>query len=472
MVRFESFWGTFAPDRGTARGKGVMRNISKLAAICLVGVLSILAVPNLAIAQDAATDGGPSWNALDTFWVLFAAFLVFFMQAGFGMVEAGLIRSKNAANVLMKNVMDFCFAALGYFIFGYAIMYGSAGLIFGTEGWLLVGATTPVDGLPIEAFWLFQAVFAGTAATIVSGAMAERMKFVAYLTYPFLLTAFIYPVTGHWVWGGGWLADLGFYDFAGSTVVHAVGGTAALVGAWLLGPRIGRFNPNGTPNAIAGHNLPLVTIGVFILWFGWYGFNAGSTLGLGEPDVVARVAMNTTLAAAAGAIAAMVTAWIKFGKPDLTIALNGALAGLVGITAPCAVVGPGGSIFIGFIAGVLVVFGITWLNAFQIDDPVGAIPVHGLCGIWGTAAVGIFGRAGLGAPSDGLFYGGGFGPLGTQFLGIVACLGFTAVAMWVVFKAIDATIGLRVSRETELRGLDLDEHGVESYGGFQIFTTE
>jgi Amt family ammonium transporter len=286
------------------------------------------------------------------------------------------------------------------------------------------------------------------------------------------LTAFVYPIIAHWVWGGGWLAGLDFHDFAGSTVVHAVGGVAALVGAWILGPRIGRFNKDGSPNAIAGHNLPLVTIGVFILWFGWYGFNAGSTLGMGEPDVVGRIAMNTTLAPAGGAIAAMVSAWIMFGKPDLTVALNGSLAGLVGITAPCAAVGSGAAIAIGIVAGVLVVYGITWLNRIRIDDPVGAIPVHGLCGVWGTLAVGLFGQAALGAPSDGLFYGGGFGQLGTQSLGVVACLGFTAVAMFVVFKAIDAVIGLRVPRETELRGLDLDEHGMESYGGFQIFTTE
>jgi Amt family ammonium transporter len=424
------------------------------------------------IAGTIGPQESPAWDGLSTLWILLAAVLVFFMQAGFGMVEAGLIRSKNAANVLMKNLMDFCFAALGFFMFGYAIAYGSAGLILGTDGWFMFGAESPVDGLPTEVFWLFQAMFAGTAATIVSGAMAERMRFVAYMTYSFLLTAFVYPVVAHWVWGGGWLANLNFHDFAGSTVVHAVGGMAALVGAWLLGPRIGRFNKNGSANAIPGHNLPLVTIGVFILWFGWYGFNAGSTLGMGEPNVVGRIAMNTTLAPAAGAIAAMVAAWVMFGKPDLTVALNGSLAGLVGITAPCAVVGSGSAIAIGIVAGVLVVYGITWLNRIRVDDPVGAIAVHGLCGVWGTLAVGLFGRVGLGAPADGLFYGGGFGQLGTQSLGVVACLAFTAVAMWVVFKAIDAVIGLRVSRETELRGLDLDEHGMESYAGFQIFTTE
>jgi Amt family ammonium transporter len=415
-----------------------------------------------ALAEDGGA-GEAVVSGLDTLWVLLAAALVFFMQAGFGMVEAGLIRTKNAANVLMKNLMDFCFAALGFFVFGYAIAYGGTGPILGTSGWFLAGVEPLTGTIPTSVFWLFQAVFAGTAATIVSGAMAERMRFTAYLAYSFLLTAFIYPVVAHWVWGGGWLAELDFHDFAGSTVVHAVGGVAALAGSWILGPRIGRFNRDGSPNVIAGHNLPLVMIGVFILWFGWYGFNAGSTLGMSDPYVVGRVALNTTLAPAAGAIAAMLTAWLKFGKPDLTIALNGSLAGLVGITAPCMVVDFGAAIAIGLVAGILVVYGVIWLNAIRIDDPVGAIPVHGLCGIWGTLAVGLFGQQTLGSPSDGLFLGGGFGQLGTQGLGVVACLGFAGLAMLLVFKAIDAVIGLRVPRETELRGLDHDEHGMESY---------
>jgi Amt family ammonium transporter len=413
-----------------------------------------------------------TFNALDTLWILLAAFLVFFMQAGFGMVEAGLVRTKNAANIIMKNLLDFCFAVLGYFMFGYAIMYGAGGSIIGTEGWFLVGASSAVDGVPLEAVWLFQAVFAGTAATIVAGAVAERMKFVAYLGYAFLLSAFIYPVVGHWVWGGGWLAELNFHDFAGSTVVHGVGGISALVGAWLLGPRFGRFGTDGSPHVIAGHNMPLVGMGVFILWFGWFGFNAGSTLGFGEPELVARVAINTTLAPSTGAIAAMFTAWVWWGKPDLTISLNVALAGLVGITAPCAVVSPAAALCIGLLAGILVVFGIDWLNRIHVDDPVGAVSVHGLCGIWGTLAVGLFGQAVLGAPQDGLLYGGGFGQLGIQCLGVVACFLFAGVAMYVVFKFIDVTMGLRVSHQTELRGLDLDEHGMESYAGFQIFTTD
>jgi Amt family ammonium transporter len=424
------------------------------------------------LTPTAAQDPAPTVDALDTLWVLLAAILVFFMQAGFGMVETGLVRAKNAANVLFKNALDFSFATLGYFALGYAIMWGGSGLLFGTEGWFLSGVESPVETLPLEVFWLFQAVFAGAAATIVAGAVAERMRFAAYLMYSFILSALVYPVVGHWVWGGGWLGGLGFHDFAGSTVVHAVGGVSALVGAWLLGPRIGRFNKDGSPNAICGHNLPLVTFGVFVLWFGWYGFNAGSTLGMGDPVAVGRIAINTTLAPAMGAVAAMTFAWLRFGRPDLTIALNGALGGLVGITAPCACVTPGASIFIGGIAGVLVVVAVGWLDRLRIDDPVGAFPVHGACGIWGTLAVGAFGLESLGASSDGLFYGGGFGALGTQSLGIVACLGFTAAAMWVVFKAIDAMVGLRVPHETELRGLDHDEHGHDAYSGFQIFTTE
>jgi Amt family ammonium transporter len=372
----------------------------------------------------------------------------------------------------MKNLLDFCFAALAYFIFGYAIMYGTEGLLFGTQGWFMVGAESPVDGLPVEVFWLFQAVFAGAAATIVAGAVAERMKFTSYLAYSFLLSAFIYPIVGHWVWGGGWLSGLGFHDFAGSTVVHSVGAVSGLVGAWLLGARYGKYNADGSANAIGGHSLPFASLGVFILWFGWYGFNAGSTLGMGEPDVVARVAINTTLAPSIGAVMAMITSWVKYSKPDLILSLNGALAGLVAITAPCAAVSPGASLWIGAIAGVLVIFGIEWIDKIRVDDPVGAVAVHGICGIWGTLAVGLWGREAFGATTDGLFMGGGFGALGIQTLGVVACVSFAGAAMWVVFKAIDATLGLRVSHETELRGLDIDEHGIESYSGFQIFTTD
>jgi len=441
--------------------------------LVLVALLFAPCLVSVAFAQQGGEESPPSsYDGLGTLWVLIAAFLVFFMQAGFGMVEAGLIRAKNAANILMKNLMDFCFASLGFFICGYALMYGSDNPIVGTGGWLLIDAESPVPSLPVHAFWLFQAVFVGAAATIVAGGMAERMRFAAYLAYSFIISAAIYPIVGHWVWGGGWLARIGFYDFAGSTVVHGVGGFAALVGTWMIGPRIGKFNPDGSPNVIGGHNLPLVALGVFILWLGWFGFNAGSTLGFDDPAQIALIAINTNLAAAAAAIMAMVLAWVKFGKPDLALALNGVLAGLVGVTAPCAIVSPVAAIGIGLVAGAVVIYGIVLLDRLRIDDPVGAIAVHGLCGVWGTLAVGLVGQSTLGAPADGLFYGGGFAVLGVQALGVAACLGFVVVAMAGVFKVIDLAIGLRVSEEAELRGLDVREHGLESYRGFQIFITE
>jgi Amt family ammonium transporter len=434
-------------------------------------LLTILFVPLPALAQGTNNNGENISNALNTLWVLIAAFLVFFMQAGFGMVEAGLIRAKNACNILMKNLLDFCMASLGFFIFGYAIMFGGSGPLFGTTGWFLIEAPSS-SGLPLYAFWMFQAAFCGAAATIVAGGMAERMRFPAYLIYSFLISAFVYPIIGHWAWGGGWLAALNFHDFAGSTVVHAVGGSAALIGTILLGPRAGKFNADGSPNFIAGHNIPLASLGVFLLWFGWFGFNPGSALGMSDPEAVARITINTNLAAAAGVITAMITAWAKFGKPDLALTMNGALAGLVAITAPCAVVTPGSAVYIGAIAGILCVFSVSWLDHLRIDDPVGAVPVHCINGIWGTLAVGLFGQAALGAPNNGLFYGGGFLQLGIQALGTFTVALFTVAAMGLIFKTIDALVGLRVSEEEELRGLDIGEHGMESYSGFQVFLTE
>jgi Amt family ammonium transporter len=433
----------------------------------LIFLLLSLAAPAFAGENNGAT----SAVAVDTLWTLLAAFLVFFMQAGFGMVEAGLIRAKNAGNILMKNTMDFCMASLGFFIFGYALMFGGSEPLFGTKGWFLMGAESP-NQLPLYAFWMFQAAFCGAAATIVAGGMAERMKFVAYLMYSFIISALIYPLVGHWIWGGGWLASLNFHDFAGSTVVHSVGGFAALIGTMILKPRTGKFNLDGSPNFIAGHNLPLVSLGVFILWFGWFGFNPGSTLSLSDPTQVGRIAINTNLAAAAGAIAGMFTAWAKFGKPDLALTLNGALAGLVAITAPCSVVTPGSAIYIGAIAGILCIYGVRWLDRLKIDDPVGAVPVHGFNGVWGTLAVGLFGQTALGAPNNGLFYGGGVLQLGIQALGSLTVVVFVLASMWLVFKTIDALVGLRVSEVEELRGLDIGEHGMESYSGFQIFLTE
>lgn len=436
----------------------------------LIGIgLSVLLYSRLAFAADTNVESVSI--GLDTLWVLVTAFLVFFMQAGFGMVEAGFIRAKNTCNILTKNFLDFCMASLGFFLFGYAIMFGKGNVFMGLKGWFLVGAESGTN-IPLYAFWLFQAAFCGAAATIVAGGMAERMKFQAYLIYSFLISAFVYPIVGHWIWGGGWLANLGFADFAGSTVVHAVGGFAALIGTIMLKPRIGKFNPDGSANAIAGHSIPLASLGVFILWFGWFGFNPGSTLSVGDGNLIARVAINTNLAAAVGGISAMAIVWKMFGKPDLSMAMNGALAGLVAITAPCAFVEPWAAIVIGAIGGIIVVLGVVLLDRLNIDDPVGAVPVHGLNGIWGTIAIGLFGQKALGLTNNGLFYGGGLTQLGIQLLGVSTVIAFILVTMGGVFKIIDVTIGLRVSREEELRGLDIGEHGMESYSGFQIFTTQ
>ena len=408
---------------------------------------------------------------LNTVWVLIAAFLVFFMQAGFGMVEAGFIRSKNTCNILTKNFMDFCMASIGYFVVGYALMFGTGNDFIGYKGWFLLNAESST-GLPLYAFWLFQAAFCGAAATIVAGGMAERMKFKAYLVYSLLISALIYPIIGHWIWGGGWLAKLNFADFAGSTVVHATGGVAALVGTIILKPRIGKYNPDGTANAIAGHNIPLASLGVFILWFGWFGFNPGSTLAVGNGELIGRIAINTNMAAASGGISAILLVWALFKKPDLSMGMNGALAGLVGITASCAFVTPISAIIIGLISGLLVVLGVIILDKLKIDDPVGAFPVHGINGIWGTIAVGIFGQKTLGLANDGLIYGGGTNQLMIQILGVGSVVIFVAVTMGIIFKLIDLTIGLRVSKEEEIKGLDIEEHGMESYAGFQIFSNE
>jgi ammonium transporter, Amt family len=410
-------------------------------------------------------------TGIDTMWVLISAFLVFFMQAGFGMVEAGFIRAKNTCNILTKNFLDFCMASLGFFMFGYAIMFGPGNGLFGLKGFFLMGAQSPVS-IPLFAFWLFQAAFCGAAATIVAGGMAERMKFQAYLIYSFVISALIYPIVGHWIWGGGWLSQIGFADFAGSTVVHLTGGIAALVGTIMLGARIGKFNQDGSPNVIAGHSIPLASLGVFILWFGWFGFNPGSTLAVGDGSLIGRIAINTNLAAAMGGIMAMAAVWKMFGKPDLSMAMNGALAGLVAVTAPCAFIEPWAAIAIGAVAGLLVVTAVVVLDKLHVDDPVGAFPVHGVNGIWGTLSIGIFGQKALGLAGDGLFYGGGFGQLGIQLLGVAAAGLFVALAMGTVFKLIDLFIGLRVSRDEELKGLDIGEHGMESYAGFQVFSTQ
>ncbi|MFP4375678.1 MAG: ammonium transporter [Spirochaetales bacterium] len=403
--------------------------------------------------------------AFDMIWLVVAAALVFFMQAGFAMVETGLTRAKNAGNIIMKNLMDFSVGAIAYWAIGWALMYGE------TVGGFIGGSQFFLEGADSATYrdWFFQVVFAATAATIVSGAMAERTKFTGYLVYSVFVSALIYPVSGHWIWSGvGWLGNMGFHDFAGSTVVHSVGAWAAMVGAIVLGARRGKYvkvNGQVKVKAIPGHNMPLAALGVFILWFGWYGFNAGSTLSGTDSDI-AWVATTTTLAAGAGAIAAMFTSWIWFGKPDPSFSLNGALAGLVGITAGTWVINPLGSIIVGAIAGVLVVLSVEFFDkVLHIDDPVGAVSVHGICGAWGTLAVGIFGD--LEKIGSGLARGG---QIGVQALGIVAVFAWVVVTAFILFGILKAVGALRVSEKEELEGLDLSEHGSESYSGFQIFS--
>ena len=421
-------------------------------------------------------------TAINIIWTLVAAFLVFFMQAGFAMVEGGLTRAKNQSNIMMKNLMDFCFGSIAFFFVGYGLMFGADKFgLFGTSKWMLsTGDPSTPAGIWEICYWMFQIVFAATAATIVSGSMAERTKFSAYIIYSIVISLVIYPISGHWIWGGGWLGTMGFHDFAGSTVVHSVGGWAALMGAIALGPRIGKYvkvNGKTLVKAIPGHSIPLAALGVFILWFGWFGFNPGSTTN-GLNGAIATIAVTTNLAAAAGAVLAMCVAWIRFGKPDTSMALNGALAGLVAITAPCAVVSPLGAVAIGAIAGVLVVLSVEVIDkVLHIDDPVGAISVHLVNGVFGTLAVGLFASPAYIASSGavckaGLFYGGGLTQLGIQALGVVSVALWVVITIGALFYLLKALKGLRVTREEELRGLDIGEHGSEGYNGFQFFITE
>ncbi len=391
-------------------------------------------------------------------WTLVAAALVFFMQAGFAMVEAGFTRAKNAVNIMMKNLMDFSMGSIAFYAIGFGLMFGATNTgWFGTSDFFLSGWSP--DGDPwVLAFWMFQCVFAATAATIVSGAMAERTKFTSYLIYSLFLCAIIYPIFGSWAWGSllngnGWLEKLGFIDFAGSTVVHSIGGWAALAGAVVLGPRIGKYGPNGEVRAIPGHNIPIAALGVFILWLGWFGFNPGSTTTADKS--IAMIFVNTNLSAAAGAILAMITSWIMFKKPDVGMSLNGALAGLVGITAGCANVSPLSSIIIGAIAGVLVVVSVVAIDRMHIDDPVGAVSVHGVCGAWGTLAAGLFN---MGGPTMKI--------ITTQLIGIGAAFVWSFGAAFILFKVIDLTVGLRVSKKEEMEGLDIGEHGANAYHDF------
>lgn len=442
------------------------------------GCLRVAGWVTVFAAAAAAADGGTEAAAvkeelqtnLNIVWTCLAAFLVFFMQAGFALVETGFTRAKNAVNILMKNLMDFSVGSLAFFLVGFGLMFGATNGLFGTT---LFGLKGVEMGTPWEwTFLIFQTVFAATAATIVSGAMAERTKFGSYLVYSAVITLVIYPVFGSWAWGNllltdnhSWLAARGFHDFAGSTVVHSVGGWLALAGAIVLGPRLGKYTKEGKPNAILGHSMPLATLGVFILWFGWFGFNPGSTTaGNGS---IGYIAVTTNLAAAAGAVMALVTSWTVIRKPDISMTLNGALAGLVAITAPCDGVSPLGAIAIGAVAGVLVVLSVMFIDyVLKVDDPVGAVSVHAVNGLWGTLSFGLF------STTSGLFYGHGFQQLGVQLLGAGTAFVWAFGLGLVLFLALKKTVGLRVSAEEEIKGLDIEEHGNEAYAGFQVFTTE
>jgi Amt family ammonium transporter len=426
-----------------------------------VGVGALLAVMVMAapaMAQDGLTAEAVQ-VVLDNIWVLVAAVLVIFMQAGFALVEAGLTRSKNVSNIMMKNLMDFSAGVLAFGAIGFALAFGAGNSFFGTEGWFL-NTNHFSEGyfgtLSLPTFFIFQVAFAATAATIVSGAMAERTKFRSYFIYSFGLTAIIYPIVVHWLWGGGWLAELGtpMIDFAGSTIVHSVGGWAALMGAIVLGPRIGKYGPDGKPRAIPGHSIPFAVIGVFILFIGWFGFNPGSELA--ADGAVSAIALTTLIAGAAGGVFATLTVWWRTGYPDVAMAGNGVLAGLVGITAGCASVSPWGAFIIGGLSGVLVVFSVFFIDR-KIDDPVGAISVHGVCGAFGTLMVGLL------ATDTGLFYGGGLDQLITQLIGVVSVFVFVTVTAGALFYGIKATVGLRVPAEEEIEGLDGVEHGYSGY---------
>ncbi|CAG9000927.1 MAG: Ammonia channel [Candidatus Celerinatantimonas neptuna] len=428
--------------------------MKKLPSALIVGFVA--SAPMIAMADTPITAATVQSN-LNFVWTIIAAFLVFLMQAGFAMVETGFTRAKNAANIMMKNMMDFCIGSLAFWAVGFGLMFGTTNGLFGTTDFFFSGASGNSEAWNY-AFWMFQVVFCATAATIISGAVAERTKFSAYLIYSAAVSAFIYPIFGSWAWGGlyhghGWLENLGFIDFAGSTVVHSMGGWLSLAGAIVVGPRIGKFDKKGKARAIPGHNIPIAALGVFLLWFGWYGFNPGSTT-TGDSSI-AGIAVTTTLAAASASVSAMFYTWIKYGKSDVGMTLNGALAGLVAITAGCANVSPLSAVIIGLIAGVVVVLSVMFFDRIRVDDPVGAISVHGVCGAWGTLAAGIFDKGGF-----------SWQVVGVQAVGVVACFLWAFIIGLILFKVIDVVIGMRVSKEDELAGLDYSEHGANSYPDF------
>ena len=414
-----------------------------------------------------------TYSPVNTIWVLVGAALVFFMQAGFAMCEAGFTRAKNTGNILMKNLMDFCIGTPCFWLVGFGVMFGAGTALFGWFDPLIMKDYTHIlpAGVPLWAFAIFQTVFCATSATIVSGAMAERTKFSAYCIYSAAISLFIYPISGHWIWGGGWLSQLGFHYFAGSTTVHMVGGVCALIGAKMLGPRIGKYDKSGKPKAILGHNLTVAALGVFILWFCWFGFNGASTVGMDSDELMVtagRVFFNTNLAAAVACCATLIFTWIRYGKPDVSMTFNAALAGLVAITAGCDAVNPVGAAVIGLVAGILIVLSVEFFDKkAKIDDPVGAISVHGVCGATGTILTGLF-ATGV-TTEAGLFYGGGLHFLGVEVLGVVTVAAYVAVIITIVFVIIKHTIGLRAEPAEEIAGLDLSEHGLlTSYAGFAM----
>ncbi len=448
---------------------------------------STAATPDAPAPAAAGPTVGDLKVMADTLWVLVTGMLVFFMNLGFACVESGMCREKNCVNILSKNFIVFAVSSIGFWLLGWGMMFGSGNDYVGTQGlWMVSGAdNSPAvadayvgdysalswTGVPLWAKFFFQLVFCGTAATIVSGAVAERIKYLSFIVFSFVMAIGIYPVVGHWIWGGGWLGQMGFLDFAGSTQVHSIGGWAALVGIIILGPRIGKYNSAGKVVAIPGHSMSLATIGCLVLWFGWFGFNPGSTMAA-DPTAISEILVTTNSAAAAATLSATLVAWLVLGKPDIGMTLNGCLAGLVAITAPCAFVSVNAAVIIGLIAGVLVVFGVLFFDRIKCDDPVGATSVHLLNGVFGTICVGLFatpdriGRAGNAAAKAGLFYGGGTDQLMTQITGVIACAVYVVVVAAVAWLVLKYTMGIRVSPEEEREGLDIGEHGNSAYPNF------